>query len=217
MTKVDIEAALKTVLEAKKPLPRTRAEAVSTGAVTATTLAQMFRLDRNLVARRLTNCPSVPSPDSRANRLYDIATAARYLVTPILTPEEFVKVASRVDLPPTLQAQFWDAMLKRQRYEEQAGALWPTDRVRGVLGNTFQTIKFTMQLWVDTIEREQAVTPQQRGLLVRLVDSLQRDIYEALLADAEKNASGPQLADLPAATGEIVKVQEDDSDGYDQI
>jgi hypothetical protein len=217
MTKLDIETALKTVLDAKKPLPRTRAEAVSTGAVTATTLAQMFRMDRNLVTRRLTNCPSVPSPDSRANRLYDIATAARYLVTPILTPEEFVRVASKVDLPPTLQAQFWDAMLKRQRYEEQAGALWPTNRVRDVLGNTFQTIKFTMQLWVDTIEREQAVAPQQRDALIRLVDSLQRDIYEALLSNAEKNATGPQLADLPAATGEVATVQDDDADGYDQI
>jgi hypothetical protein len=216
MTKIDIETALKTVLEAKKPLPRTRAEAVSTGAVTATTLAQMFRMDRNVVIRRLANCPSVPSPDSRAHRLYDIATAARYLVTPILTPEEFVKIASRVELPPSLQAQFWDAMLKRQRYEENAGSLWPTSRVREVLANTFQTMKFTMQLWVDTIEREQSVTPQQREALIRLVDSLQRDIYEALLSQAEKNATGPQLADLPAVIGEAAQV-EDDDDGYDQI
>lgn len=190
------------------------------GGVSATWLAAAFRMDRTAVIRRLVNCPTLPARGKSTQKLYDIATAARYLVPSAMTAEEFIRVASKVDLPPTLQAQFWDAMLKRQKYEEQAGALWPTSRIRTVLGDTFQAMKFSMQLWVDAMEREIEVTPRQREILVRMVDSLQKEIYDTLVKRASENETGPQIADLPALVGRAVDaetVSDEDEDDFAQI
>lgn len=176
-------------------------------------LCTVFRVDRRTAQLRLAKCPTMRVAGDRRVTLYDVATAAPYLVTPNLTSEEFLRVLNRTDLPNGLQVQFWDAMLKRQKWEENAGQLWPTGRVLDVLGQTFQTMKFAMQLWVETLEREAEVTPEQRAALTRMVDALQQEIYSGLVERAKEGQTGPLLADIPNLLGERPGQEERKSDG----
>lgn len=193
--------------------------------VTVAWLAQAFRLAPNTVKSRLVGCP-VMSRRSRGEKmvttLYDLPTAAAYLVQPKQSSREYYKALKRGDLPPALSQTVWDALLKRQTYEERAGDLWRTEKVRSVLGTTFQTIKFTLQLFPETLERSQEFTPEQRVVLQQMVDALQQDIYDALVRNAAEQMTGSSLDELDALVGEKetfaeVKEDVDDDDGLDMV
>jgi len=195
-----------------------------TKGVTVAWLAQAFGMSENSVRFKLRDCP-VKTNRARGTkmqvRLYDIAMAAKFLVAPAYSTKTYMRSLKRGDLPPVLQQAVWDALLKRQKWEENAGVLWRTEAIREVLGGTFQTLKFTMQLWTETIERQVSLSDEQRQLIRDLVDALQVDLYAALVkrmqeSDREDTGSGPQLSELEAMFGETELVsamlQDDDED-----
>lgn len=190
------------------------------GGVTASWLAQAFEMDVKDVKRKLAGCPAlVEGSDSGRGyqgRLYELKIAAAYLVKPKISATNFLTAVKKAELPATLQQSFWDAMLKRQKYEENAGDLWRTAKVREVLGQTFQSMKFTIQLWVDTIERATGLTSEQRRILIEMSDGLQGDIYETLVRQMDNGTSGPQLAELPALLGESAEEAETYEDELDE-
>lgn len=179
--------------------------------VTIAWLAQAFRLAPNTVRSKLATCP-VKVERRRGSQmkttLYDLRTASAYLVTPVQSTADFMKAMKRGDLPPALQQTMWDALLKRQKWEENAGDLWRTSKVRETLSATFQTIKSTMQLWVETIERQTELSSAQRALIVELVDALAQDIYDKMAEEAAGEGFGPQLDELPDLIGEERSVSE---------
>lgn len=162
--------------------------------VTVSWLSQVFGMDPKTVKAKLADCP--PLHRRKAGYVYALPVACQYLVKPALSMDQFLKNLKATDLPASMQQMFWDAALKRQKWEENAGVLWRTEKVREVLGSTFQTIKFTVQLWADTLERQVGLTAEQRELLVRLVDELQEEIYKALVASAKSKRTGPQIAEI---------------------
>jgi len=141
--------------------------------VTVSFLAQVFHMDPAKVKRLLVNCP-VKETRKRGTKqtqhLYDLARAAPYLVEPVVSTEELLNQIKKEDLPPHINTAFWDAQLKRQKWEENAGELWRTETIRSVIGSMFQTIKFTIQLWADTIERQTGLTEEQRDVLNTMTD-----------------------------------------------
>lgn len=168
--------------------------------VTVAFLSQVFRMDPNKVKRKLVNCPVLDSRQrgqTQVQHIYDLATAAEYLVEPKADIATIVSRLKPEDLPPRINTAFWDAALKRQRYEENAGELWRTEKVREVLGGMFQTIKFTMQLWADNVERMHGLTKDQRDTIHNLVDQLQQDIYDHLVKEAHLSRTGPLKDDIP--------------------
>ena len=179
--------------------------------VTVAWLAQVFDMPVATVKAKLKFCPPM-SVRRRGTKMlstfYSIKEAAAYLVTPAFSTADYLRAVKRGELPPALQQQIWDALLKRQKWEENAGQLWRTDKVREVLGTTFQTIKFTIQLWADTVEREVELTEEQRQVIIRLADGLQKEIYDALLTQARENATGSQLSEMPEHVGESSAVSQ---------
>lgn len=174
-------------------------------------LAKLFRLDHGTVKARLIDCPPKGTNEKARSvsglvMYYDLATAAEYLVTPKLTPEQILKHIQTADLPPQFQKTFWDANLAKQRYEESAGQLWRTEKVQELLGTTFQTLKFTIQLWMDTIETESQVTSKQREIIQRLVDGLQQEMYDAMIDLAAKSRTGPVIEEMQEKLPEEVRV-----------
>lgn len=169
------------------------------GGVTVGFLAQVFGLNHSMVKRKLVNCP-VKARRSRGTtqvqHLYDLKVAASYLVEARIDPEDIIKSLRKEDLPPSISTAYWDAQLKRQKWEEQAGMLWRTEMISGVIGSMFQTIKFTIQLWADTIERQAGLTEDQRELLNGLTDELQQQMFDSLRENAKERMSQPQLAEL---------------------
>lgn len=167
--------------------------------VTVSFLAQVFQMDPAKVKRLLVNCPIKHTRKrgrTQTQHLYDLATAASYLVEPKISVEDVLAQIKREDLPPAINTAFWDAQLKRQRWEENAGQLWRTETIGGAIGGMFQSIKFTIQLWGDTIERQTGLSEEQRDLLNGMTDKLQQDIFESLQENAKIAMTGPQLAEL---------------------
>lgn len=173
--------------------------------VTASWLAEVFAMDLRVVKTRLRDCP-VKSSHSRGTKMltthYDVKTAAAYLVTPAFSTAEYLRGVRRGDLPAALQQTVWDALLKRQKWEEAAGQLWRTEKIRDVLGVTFQSMKFTIQLWSETVERQTELSDAQRDLIIKMADSLQSDLYDALVENVGNSQTGSQLEELPDLVGE---------------
>ena len=169
------------------------------GGVTIAFLAQVFAIDHNKVRRKLVNCP-VKRRQRRGTvqvqHIYDLATACAYLVDPIIDPDDIIKSMRKEDLPPSISTAYWDAQLKRQKWEELAGQLWRTEVIASVIGSMFQTIKFTIQLWADTLERQTGLTEDQRDLLNTLTDELQKQMFDSLKENAKEKMTKPQLAEL---------------------
>lgn len=168
--------------------------------VSMTFLMQVFKMDRLTVKKKLAELPPIRMAKGGVPE-YDFRQAAAYLVKPKVDIAEYIKTLRPTDLPAYLQDQWWAAQLKRQKWQKEAGELWPTDDVIAVFGDVFQHMKTTMQLWVDQIAENHAVTPAMRTELVQLVDGLQRDLHERLVAMPHETARRNQLRefdDLPA-------------------
>lgn len=182
--------------------------------VTVSWLSQVFGMDPKTIKAKLADCP--PLHRRKAGYVYHLPTACRYLIPPAISAEQYIKTMKPSDLPTAFQQSFWDAALKRQKWEENAGQLWRTEKVREVLGSTFQTIKFTVQLWADTLERQTELTTEQRELLTKLVDKLQEDIFKALVTQAGERRTESQRGELNEMVGEPV-VAEEPEDWHDLV
>lgn len=177
--------------------------------VTVAWLGSVFGMDERTVKAKLRFCPVKRSQRrgrTMVTNYYDIKEAARYLVVPAVTTQDVLRELKHGQLPPALQQSVWDALLKRQTWEERAGQLWRTEKVREVLGSTFQSIKFTTQLWAETVERSTELTADQRELIVGLSDQLLADVYAALVERAGESSTGPQLAEMEDHVGETEPV-----------
>ena len=164
--------------------------------VSANVISQIFDQIPAVTKKRLTNCRSVT--DGKTNiRKYHIRDAAKYMIDPAFTPEDFIEIMSKNKLPNAINKEFWDAMLKKQKWEENAGDLWRTSRVREALTDTFQTIKFTMQLWVDSLERQAAISNEQRVIIVTMVDALQLEVYTSLVEQAVNGETTATIDENP--------------------
>ena len=168
--------------------------------VTISFLGQVFRMDNQAVKRRLVNCPVLESRRRGATQvqhLYDLATAAKYLVEVEIDPKTLIARLKREDLPPAISTAYWDALLKKQKFEENAGDLWRTEKVWKTLAATFQNLKFTMQLWPETIERTTGLTDQQREMLQTMIDGMQQELFDAMVKQAGERRTGPTLDEVP--------------------
>lgn len=194
--------------------------------VTVAWLSHVFDLDVRTVKTRLRHCPpklTRQRGDTQQTTLYDLKEAARYLVTPAFSTSEYLRAVRRGDLPPALQQTIWDALLKRQKWEENAGDLWRTAKVREVLRSVFQNLKFTIQLWSATVEQQTELTRAQRDLIVVMADALQAELYDRLIKEMGAQQTASQLDEMDGLVGEkdvvknLVARVESEDDEIDQL
>ena len=166
------------------------------GGVTVGWLSKVFGMDPSDIKKRLADCP--PLHRRKAGYVYSLPVAARYLVKPVFDVRRYIENMKPSELPPQLQRDYWDSALKRQKWEENAGHLWRTESVLEVLGEVFKTIKFSTQLWADNLDRVTGLTPQQRKLLVDMVDGLQNELYEQLVKLSQERQTPSVIGELEA-------------------
>lgn len=183
--------------------------------VTVSWLAQVFSMDPKTVKQRLADCP--PLYSRKAGYVYALPVACQYLVKPAITPEQFMKNIKQADLPPAMQDSFWSANLKRQKYEENAGDLWRTADVRLALSGMFQTIKFTIQLWADNMQKQVGATEKQREWMVKASDALQKEIYDAVVKYGATQKQGSQKSEMQALIGEGQPTIQDEDDDWSDL
>lgn len=165
-------------------------------------LAGAFRMDRRKTRSRIAGC-KVIGRGSNNSALYDLREAASHLVPNVASVMAAVREMKSGDLPASLQKDVWDARLKELSWREKAGELWPTIAVAEVLSDTFKTMKQSMQLWVDNLEREDDLDPALRAKIVAMVDALQTDIHGRLV-------ELPSLKQTPNASAAYPEVFYDD-------
>ena len=154
-------------------------ENVSQG-VSVLWLAQVFSMSVETVRQRLAQCP-IKSTKGRGS-VYDLKTAAGYLIEPAIDIEQYLKTLKVDDLPVRLRREYWEVRLKQQKFEEGAGDLWRTEDVLDTLMAVFHTVKSTVQLWPDTVNRQVGLREDQWETLMTLGDSLQEQIYQGGLS-----------------------------------
>lgn len=173
--------------------------------VTIDWLASVFGMATRTVKKRLAGLQ--PMKRHRNGVLYDLRLAAAHLVDPLIDVDKFVKTLRPEDLPPKLTKDYWDAMLKRRKYELLAGELWVTADVLEVFGDAFKHIKDSTQLWINTIERTSEMTEKQRKTLVTLADQLLADIHAKLVTmpDHKCTASILEAKAIESTAGEAAE------------
>ena len=143
-------------------------------------LSDVTHKDRKVITRRLSNL--TPMGFHRGSiPLYDFRQALELIVTPKVDPAELIRKMGTNDLPIGLQKDVWDARLKQQQWMIKAGELWPTEDVMEVLGEAFQRLKTTTQLWVDQLADSHDLPNEVRQDLLGLVDGLQKSLHETLV------------------------------------
>lgn len=163
------------------------------GGVSVGWLSKVFGMDPSDVKRRLADCPAIHR--KKSGYLYSLPVAARYLVKPVFDVEKYLANMKPSELPPQLQDTYWKSALNRQKFELNAGELWRTADVLEVLGEVFKTIKFTMQLWADNLERATGLSETQRKALVQMVDALQNELHQSLVDLRTKRQTPPALGE----------------------
>lgn len=153
------------------------AQAIIYDGVTTTTLGEMFGLDHKEVRKRLTG--KVQPVDTK-RMTYRVRDAAPYLIDLKIDPEEMIKSLSPSKLPPALQDSFWKALNSRQKYEENRGELWRTERVFEVVSSAFKVIRMTIMMVEDTIEQRTVLTQEQRIIIREIMDGLMTSLRDKL-------------------------------------
>lgn len=185
---------------------------VTLNGVSVTWLMQAFRMDRQTVKKKLARLLPIGN-GSGGQPLYDFVQAASYLVKPQVDVGAYIQSLRPQDLPPLLQKEYWDARLKRQRWEERAGDLWRTDEVRNTFSEVFKLIRTRMQLWVDDLDRAKSLSNEHRLVVTQLVDSLQDDLHRSLIELAEQRQTASMKAEIDDEDARLARrVADDDED-----
>lgn len=148
-------------------------------------LSRLFGRDNRTTAAKIQGLPPV---GMRANSpIYSVKDAAPLLVPPAYDIDEFIRRMTVSDLPMQLRKEYWAGMRSRQIFEKEAGDLWPSGQVIEMLNELFKTMKMSLLLTRDTIERETELSDRQRDIVRRIVDGCLRDLN----ADVVKTFSTP--------------------------
>lgn len=164
--------------------------------VTQTWLMQAFHMDKKTVVKKLAECPVLKYDGS--TKLYALHQAAPYLVKPKVDVHEYVMKMNPSELPNQLQDPFWSAMIKRQKWEENARQLWRSDDVLAVFGELAMTIKTRVQLWVEDIDRIHGLTGEMRTQLTQEADNLLQTIHELMIEQPTQRSTPSSVSQLEA-------------------
>lgn len=186
--------------------------------VTINWLAQAFHMDHRSVTSRLKDCPALSRKRGGSGLLYDLSVAAAYLIKPVFDVEKYIKTMKVEELPTHLQDAFWAAALKRQKWEENAGRLWRTEKVSQRFAETFLMVANDMKVWIDDMESVIGITDEQRKHLEKCVVMLQKKISKSILEMPKFVA--PQASEItpPVAVSPVQDTDNDiDADIFDVV
>lgn len=165
------------------------------GGVSATWLQQVFGGDRNVVMKKLATSRCKVVGRNKGAPLYSLKEAAACLIKPKFDVDEYMQSMRYNDLPPMLQAAYWDGKKKKQEYEIKAGELWHTSDVQAVLGDTFFSFTTTVKLWVEEVDRTNGLTHEQRATIGKLTDKLLDSVHRMLVEAPQRGQTQSSIVD----------------------
>lgn len=166
-------------------------ELVQTGLANQSQLAGLFKRDPKAMTRLLDGLAS--KGERRGFKVYSIQEAAQRLVKPGYEVEEYLRRMHPSDMPPLLGKEFWNGQRARQAFEENEGDLWRTAEMVAVFAEAAQTMRTSMLLFRDALERDDTLTEEQSAKLQELIDGAIGDMMEALV-ERFSNYEPPEYA-----------------------
>lgn len=158
-------------------------------------LAKAFKLTRHNVERKLRECP-IAGTGEYGNPLYDIPTAASYLVMPRLDIRDYLK-GERIDLlPEKFRASYWDSMLKRQKWQREAQHLWSTDEVFSEIGGILERVREHLEQIPDRVERITGLSIDQYKIMQNSIDGVREELYQEIVRLSDLVKVQPQAAEI---------------------
>ena len=154
-------------------------ELTATSQANQTQLAAMFRRDPKAMPRLLDGL--APAGERRGAKVYWIDEAAQRLVKPGYEIEGYLRRMHQSDIPPLVAKEFWNGQRARQAFEENEGDLWRTAEMVAVFAEAAATIRTSLLLITDALEREEELTNSQRAAVEALIDGAIQDIQVALV------------------------------------
>lgn len=154
-------------------------------------ICQLFGMDARDVKPKISG-QVVPCGKRRGHDVYQIKDVAPYLVSPPYDLDEFIQRMTIADLPPILRKEFWAGLRSRQLYEKEDAELWPTSDVVDMVSELFKTLRMSLLLFRENVERETELSDRQRDIIVRLVDNSMEDLYAKTISkfSQSKQATG---------------------------
>lgn len=184
---------------------------------TITDLAQLFGIDRKDVRARIGD---VPPRTKRGNmdvwRVKDVASRLSKMDGSMTDVVRRVLETHHTDLPKMLSKEFWQGQNSRLKYLRDVGELWDTTAVVELASEAFKTLRLSLMLASDAVERETGLTLRQREIIENLMHEALNDAREKLVVrftDLRKNTSGKAFA--PEAADSIAG-PDDGGDGRDE-
>ena len=168
-------------------------------------ICHLFGMDARDVKPKISG-QVVPCGKRRGHDVYQIKDVAPYLVSPPYDLDEFIQRMTIADLPPVLRKEFWAGLRSRQLYEKEDAELWPTSDVVDMISELFKTLRMSLLLFRENVERETELSDRQRDIIVRLVDNAMEDLYAKTVS---KFAKGQQTRSSPEVLSEVEPEEED--------
>ena len=164
------------------------------GGVSVQWLARAFRTTRHLVDKKLVGLKPL-SVGKHGNPLYDFVEAAELIVEPKVDVEKYLTTLKPEKLPERLREGYWNAKLKRQRWEEKAGDLWRTEVVIERFSEVLLELRMMLQLIPDSVERAAGLSDEQHRVVRSVIDDIQTKMHEQLIKYAADRLTPSQLGE----------------------
>ncbi len=161
--------------------------------VSVTWLGRAFEMPRAQVEKRIKGVRAAGVARA-GNPLYRLRDVAGRLVDVEFNLEEFLKNVKDDDLPESLRLKFWQARRQRQKFEEDEGMLWRTEKVLEVFGEILMALREKIQQLPDRVERLTGMTTEQYRLMRSGTDEIMDDLHETVLGFAAKDRTRVGMA-----------------------
>lgn len=149
-------------------------------------------MDRRTVTDRLRGLE--PSGTRASHPVYRISDAAPLLLE--VTAGTTRRAAER-------EKDFWDAQLKKQRFEENASDLWRTSKVIEILAMVFKSFREAVVVYTDAMEHESGLPPEVVDKTKKFADNLLHETRVKLLALETNESSKMPGEDLDMILDEL--------------
>lgn len=184
---------------------------------TVSQLMQLFEVDRREVVSRLRNID--PVGNRGKSPIYRVSQVAEAVMFGERGGEALSEAQRRKQAAQ--EKDYWDSQLKRQKFLEQAGDLWRTDKVIDVMAQVFKLFRESVVVFMDELEHESGLPPEQVAKAKVFGDGLLNGMRSTLLQMAVPTEGDHDLPDDPdspqgSSDTEIVQpaLADDDADDF---
>lgn len=163
-----------------------------------TELGEMFKMDRKEVRNRIIDIP--PIGQRQKIDVYRIRDVAPRLCKFDVTQTDLVSrvlATHHTDLPKMLSKEYWYGQNQRLAYLQKVGDLWDTATVVALASETFKTLRLSLMLASDAVERETGLEPRQREIIEEMMHNALNSAREKLIEQFShlgEEASGKTFA-----------------------